>query len=155
MALFMVDRDTKEKKLKQKKLQVDGYKITPKWHTKNDLIEVKEITIASPELQANYFCMQFHITFRKLFKKACDVMESDDATTSDTMLVLNETEKIKRILKEKFKRKLSQKEYRHMLQKVEMVEQQLREKLVFQRNMEFYMHQVLTQTEEREKGRGR
>ena len=57
MALFMVDRDTKEKKLKQKKLQVDGYKITPKWHTKNDLIEVKEITIASPELQANYFCM--------------------------------------------------------------------------------------------------
>ena len=82
-------------------------------------------------------------------------MESDDATTSDTMLVLDETEKIKRILKEKFKRKLSQKEYRHMLQKVEMVEQQLREKLVFQRNMEFYMHQVLTQTEEREKGRGR
>ena len=41
MALFMVDRDTKEKKLKQKKLQVDWYKITPKWHTKNDLIEVK------------------------------------------------------------------------------------------------------------------
>ena len=36
-----------------------------------------------------------------------------------------------------------------------MIEQQLREKLMFQRNMEFYMQQVMVEQEEREKGRGR
>lgn len=155
MAQFIVDRNTEAKKLKQKKIQINGYKMTPKWRVKNDLIAVKEITIVSLELQSNYFAMQFHVAFRKLFRKTCDVVESDDATTTDTILVLDEAEKVKRILKEKFKQKLSQKEYRHMLQKVEMVEQQLREKLMFQRNMEFYMQQVLLEQEEREKGRGR
>ena len=155
MAHFIVDRNTEEKKLKQKKIQINGYKMTPKWRGKNDLIAVKEIIIINKEMQANYFAMQFHVAFRKLFKKACDVVESDDATTTDTILVLDEAEKVKRILKEKFKQKCSQKEYHYMWKKVEMVEQQLREKLMFQRNMEFYMHQVLTQTEEREKGRGR
>ena len=155
MELFTVDRSTEEKKCKQKKLQIDGYKITPKWCTKNDLIAVKEITIVSKELQLNYFTMQFHIAFRKLFRKACDVIESDDATTTDTILVLDEAEKVKRILKEKYKQKLSQKEYHHMWKKVEMVEQQLREKLMFQRNRDYYLHQALVEQEEREKGRGR
>lgn len=155
MAQFIVDRNTDRKKLKQKKIQINGYKMTPKWRVKNDLIAVKEITIVSQELQSNYFRMQFHVAFRKLFRKACDVVESDDATSTDTILVLDEAEKVKRILKEKFKQKLSQKEYRYMWQKVEMIEQQLREKLMFQRNMEFYMQQVMLAQEEREKGRGR
>ena len=155
MAQFIVDRNTDRKKLKQKKIQINGYKITPKWRVKNDLIAVKEITSVSQELQSNYFRMQFHVAFRKLFRKTCDVVESDDATSTDTILVLDEAEKVKRILKEKFKQKLSQKEYRYMWQKVEMIEQQLREKLMFQRNMEFYMQQVMVEQEEREKGRGR
>ena len=82
MAQFIVDRNTDRKKVKQKKIQINGYKMAPKCRLKNDLIAVKEITIVSLELQSNYFRMQFHVAFRKLFRKACDVVESDDATTT-------------------------------------------------------------------------
>ncbi len=151
MISYSIHKAEEEKKIiKKKKLNIEGYQINPKWSNKEDLIKVNSITITSETLKQNFLHKQFAVAYKKLFRKILATLEGD--SSSDTLLSLDEIEKNKRILKDKYQKLLSLKEYENMLKKIELLESKLKEKFILQKNIELYLEQE--QIEET-KGRGR
>lgn len=157
MTSYKIDRTLTNKKELKKKIKSDGYHMKPKLKTHDELIEVKEIIIVNPTLKEKALSMQFNIAFRKIFKIIMNIKESDATSTGDMKIALSEIERMKSILKDKYRQHLSQKEYRTMVKKVKLLEYELnmkiikneekKESLMFQKMMEYPF--------EEERGRGR
>ena len=88
---------------------------------------------------------QFQITYRKLFRIVMELLETD-SSEGDIKLALNEVEKMKRIIKNKYQKVLMEKEYIRMWNKTLLLEKQLKERLLL---IELFM------APESRKGKGR
>ena len=155
MTKYKLDKNTKERKLEKKKIVVDGLQMNPKFKNHQSLVNVEEIIIASPNLKEKALKMQFNIAFRKVLRMVMDTME--DGGDSDIGVALNELDRMKKILKEKYEQEVSISEFHIMWQKVELLESDLKRTLVERRRMEeLYFRKMMEEQEiEEERGRGR
>ncbi len=155
MTEYKLDKNTKERKLGKKKIVVDGLQMNPKFKNHQSLVNVEEIIIASPNLKEKALKMQFNIAFRKVLRMVMDTME--DGGDSDIGVALNELDRMKKILKEKYEQEVSISEFHIMWQKVELLESDLKRTLVERRRMEeLYFRKMMEEQEiEEERGRGR
>ena len=155
MTEYKLDKNTKERKLGKKKIVVDGFQMNPKFKNHQSLVNVEEIIIASPNLKDKVLKMQFNIAFRKALRMVMDTIE--EGGDEDIGIALNELDHMKKILKEKYEQEISISEFHHMWQKVDLLESDLKRKLVERRRMEeLYFRRMMEEQElEEERGRGR
>ena len=154
MATYKLEKTKTEKKLSKKKIVVNGLTMNPKFKNHPSLVKVEEIIIVNQTLKEKVLKVQFNVAFRKLLRLVMDVSEGGSDT--DIGLAINETEKMKKILKEKYEKEIDAIEFHRMWQKAELLESDLRRKLVEQRKLEelFYRQNMPYEWEE-ERGRGR
>ena len=98
---------------------------------------------------------QFDRTFRKLVAMMLDVTESEDTTSSDCAIALNEISKVSSMLERKYERDLQKKEIAKLQKKLLMLDAKIREKLLMIRTNEMLQNMVKTPEHIPEKGRGR
>ena len=153
MTEYKLEKNTKERKLGKKKIMIDGFQMNPKFKNHQSLVNVEEIIIANPTLKEKALKMQFNIAFRKALRMVMDTVEEG----GDEGLALNEIVRMKKILKEKYEQEVSTAEFHRMWQKIELLESDLKRKLVEKRRMEeLYFRQMMeNQEREEERGRGR
>jgi len=157
MTNYRLEKEGKEKKIGAKKILNEGLSMKPKLKHRNDFVEVKEIIVVNPSLQEKVLKMQFNIAFRRLLKLVINVTEDTDATSGDVGVVLGEIERMKAILKEKYKQMFSKEEYFSMWRKAEYLEQELEKKRVMIEQFEklFLKQMFYTPQETEERARGR
>ncbi len=151
---YQIRKEKNKKNLGKRKPVCQGVKMNPKLRNHRDLIEVKEIIIINPSLKEKVLKLQFQVAFRRLFKIVMDSIE-DDGTIGDTNIVLDEILKAKKILQKKYKNQIKNEEYRMMWNKMSLLEKEITNKIILQKQRQEMFQMYMEETKEEKKGRGR
>ena len=151
---YQIRKEKKTKNLGKRKPICQGDKMNPKLRNHTDLIEVKEIIIINPSLKEKVLKLQFQVAFRRLFKIVMDNIE-EDGTNTDANIVLDELLKAKKVLQKKYKDQIKNEEYRIMWNKISLLEKEVKNKLILQKQREEMLSLYNEEIKEEKKGRGR
>lgn len=156
MSTYQIIKNNQKIKWNKKEITNDGYVMKLHLKEHENFIEVNEITIMDETLKNHVLNKQFQIAFRKLFKQVLEVIEDDGSSEGDYVQALNQIEKMKRVLKDKYLHEVSQEEYRFMYHKANLLEKELHDKITLQKNIRKQLEMMMQQEMvEEEKGRGR
>jgi len=151
---YTVDKVNTNKKLK-KKIIFEGYSMKPRLKTRKDFVEVEEIVIIEPSLKKKVLKTQFAVAFKRMVKLVMNTVDGDE-TSGDMKIAFSELERMKRILKDKYKRELSAREFSNMWRKVNMLEDELNAKIIEQEKMkQMLWHNMMVGSQELEEKKGR
>lgn len=145
---YYVVKDKKDKSITYFEYdKIDGYDITPKKNVKiEDAINVNKIVIINPTLANKVAKKKIDLKFRKLVELLNIIFESDDDTGEAYHQGLDEVERLKEELIDKYKKYLDSEEYDTMEKKLGILEHELKIRL-------FYLEKDKAYEEEREIGR--
>ena len=80
---------------------------------------------------------------------------NEDGTIGDTKLALDEILKAKKVLQSKYKNQIKNEEYRIMWNKITLLEKELTNKIIIQKQRQEMFQMYMEETKEEKKGRGR
>ena len=127
--------------------KIEGYDMSPKKNIKiEDAINVNKVVIINPSLANKVAKKKVDIKFRKLVELLNVIFESDDDTGSAYHQGLDEVERLRQELVDKYKKHLSDDEYDIMDKKLGILEHELKVRL-------FYLEKEKEYVEEKEVGR--
>lgn len=155
MSNFALQKEKKKKKVNQISVPLEGFHMKPHLKKHPSLIDVTELTLIEKNTKTQMIQKQFNRTFRKLVAMVFDITESDNATTSDCMIALNEVTKFASMLEKKYERDLQKKELEKLLKKCWLLDNQLKQKLLEIRAKNMFDQMARMDSYEEEKGRGR
>lgn len=107
--------------------KLDGYNIHPKQNVKfQNAINVNKMIIINPTLIEKLVDKKIKHKFNNLINLLSFVYENDDATSDGLELALNETEKFRMELINKYKKYLSEEKQSLMEKKLEILEDEIK-----------------------------
>lgn len=112
--------------------KMDGYDLSPKKGMKiEDAINVNKIVIINPSLANKVASKKLDLKFRKLVKLLNVVFESDDDTGTAYHQALDEVNKLRMELINKYKKHLEDEQYDLMDKKLGIIEHELKVRLYY------------------------
>lgn len=146
---YLIKKNKKTNEIIYMEYDLHGYKFSPK-SKKEAYLDVKEVTVINPEFIDSILSIKFNKIFNKLFNKVVDVLNDDDASESDTMMVLGEVELLRGILLNKYQNFLKFEKEELFLKKLRLLENELKVKIMMIREKRLAMEEEL----EVSKGKG-
>lgn len=145
---YYVVRDKKDKSITYCEYdKIDGYDLSPKKNLKfADTINVNKVIIINPTLASKVAKKKVDLKFKKLVELLNIIFESDDDTGTAYHQGLDEIEKLRQELKDKYKKYLENEDYDLMEKKLGILEHEIKLRL-------FYLEKENEYLEEREIGR--
>lgn len=92
------------------------------------IISVNKVLVVDKSLTDNILSIKFNDKFKALLKYAMYVINDEDATSTDTAIVLDEVAMLKGILLNRYQKFLSKEKERLFLEKLRLIENQIRSK---------------------------
>lgn len=105
---------------------LEGYKFNPK--KEKTSISVNKVVVVNPKLVDNILSIKFQDKFKALLRYAQYVINDEDASSTDTAIVLDEVAMLKGILLNRYQKFLSKEKEMLFLQKLRIIENQIRSK---------------------------
>ena len=112
-----------------------GYQTNPKKTDYDDIANVSKMIVINPSLIEKLVEKKCKKTLERILKILSVIYEEDDSTDPIPIeLALNELEKFKTTLREKYKEYMKEKEYKLMKKKIEILENEikLRKEAIYQ-----------------------
>ncbi len=130
---YKISKDNFGKRIMgKKKVVFEGENIALHYQKRNNLLKISEITIIDDTMKENNLIRQYNSRYKKLFKLIMDILETSSSST-DEALGLDEIFRVKKVLKDKYRHKVSNEIYRKMWKKVSLLEDELRNKIKLER----------------------
>lgn len=114
------------------------------------IISVNKVLVVDKSLTDNILSIKFNDKFKTLLKYAMYVINDEDATSTDTAIVLDEVAMLKGILLNRYQKFLSKEKERLFLEKLRLIENQIRSK-----DFAIKMHSFRSDTESMHNGKSR
>ncbi len=105
---------------------LEGCEFKPKKN--KTIISVNKVLVVDKSLTDNILSIKFNDKFKALLKYAMYVINNEDATSTDTAIVLDEVAMLKGILLNRYQKFLSKEKERLFLEKLRLIENQIRSK---------------------------
>ena len=123
---FVVKKDAKTDVITYMEYEkLKGLKFKPRSNTSfEDMISVNEMVVINPSLIEKLISKKCSRTFKKIIKMLSLVADDDD-DDSGYMLILNEIERFKRLILNKYKNYMKEKECDVLLKKLEIIKQEV------------------------------
>lgn len=119
--------------------EIKGLEITPKNKKGESPLEVKNITIVDDKLIKSYVMQMINKKFDKIVKLINKILVEDD--DGDAQIVLDEIQKFKSMLINKYKEHLTEKKYKELLSKIILMEEEFKvrfnQKMLFRQIIDF------------------
>ena len=121
---FVVKKDIKTDVITYMEYEkLKGLKFKPKSNVNfEDMISVNEMIVINPSLIEKLVSKKCSRTFKKILKMMSLVSDDDD--DSGYMLILDEIERLKNLVINKYKNYMEEKEYDVLLKKLEIIKQE-------------------------------
>lgn len=146
--LIIKDKDSKEIKYFDYD-KINGYNLKAKENVHfADAIDVNRVIIINPSFADKIATQMLNKKFEKLINMMSIVCEEEDETGEGYRIVLDEAEKLRMEILNKYKKHLDESKTSLMLKKVEILEDELKLRLET-------LEESLTREEELKRGRGR
>ena len=123
---FVVKKDSKTDVITYMEYEkLKGLKMKPKRNVRfEDMISVNEVVVINPSLIEKLIDKKCSRTFSKIVKMMSLVSDDEDDDTG-YMLILNEIERFKNLIINKYRSYMEEKEYIILLKKIELLEQEV------------------------------
>lgn len=123
---FVVKKDAKTDVITYMEYEkLKGLKFKPKSNISfEDMISVNEMIVINPSLIEKLVSKKCSRTFKKILKMISLVSDDED-DDSGYMLILDEIERFKRLIINKYENYMEEKEYDVLLKKLEMIKQEV------------------------------
>ena len=125
---FVVTKDENTQTMTYKEYDsLKGYDFKPKNKlSKEDIINVDEMVIINPSLIEKLISKKCKKTLERILKLISFIYDDDETGEESVTLALNEIAKFKELLDTKYKEYMKEKEYKLMLKKLEILENEVK-----------------------------
>ena len=125
---FVVTKDENTQTITYKEYDsLKGYDFKPKNKlSKDDIINVDEMVIINPSLIEKLISKKCKKTLERILKLISFIYDDDETGEESVTLALNEIAKFKELLDTKYKEYMKEKEYKLMLKKLEILENEVK-----------------------------
>lgn len=123
---YVIEHKGEEKKLTYHNVKIVGLSITPKNNVKDLTIKADKIILIDPNLCETYIRRRINKKIDKVIKFMIKILNDEDTTDGDAGLVLDEVNKLKGIIINKYKEYMLESEYKTLLTKLILIEEEFK-----------------------------
>ena len=122
----VIEHKGEEKKLTYHNVKIVGLSVTPKNNVKDLTIKADKIILIDPNLCETYIRRRINKKIDKVIKFMIKILNDEDTTDGDAGLVLDEVNKLKGIIINKYKEYMLESEYKTLLTKLILIEEEFK-----------------------------
>ena len=123
---YVIEHKGEEKKLTCHNVKIVGLSVTPKNNVKDLTIKADKIILIDPNLCETYIRRRINKKIDKVIKFMIKILNDEDTTDGDAGLVLDEVNKLKGIIINKYKEYMLESEYKSLLTKLILIEEEFK-----------------------------
>lgn len=123
---YVIEHKGEEKKLTYHNVKIVGLSVTPKNNVKDLTIKADKIILIDPNLCETYIRRRINKKIDKVIKFMIKILNDEDTTDGDAGLVLDEVNKLKGIIINKYKEYMLESEYKTSLTKLILIEEEFK-----------------------------
>lgn len=123
---YVIEHKGEEKKLTYHNVKIVGLSVTPKNNVKDLTIKADKIILIDPNLCETYIRRRINKKIDKVIKFMIKILNDEDTTDGDAGLVLDEVNKLKGIIINKYKEYMLESEYKTLLTKLILIEEEFK-----------------------------
>ena len=123
---YVIKHKGEEKKLTCHNVKIVGLSVTPKNNVKDLTIKADKIILIDPNLCETYIRRRINKKIDKVIKFMIKILNDEDTTDGDAGLVLDEVNKLKGIIINKYKEYMLESEYKSLLTKLILIEEEFK-----------------------------
>lgn len=152
MKKYIIDKDNPNEKLLYYNVGVVGLSVTPNKSVPGYKITAKKLTLVDPDLREAYIKQKINKKIDKVIKFMIKILNDEDTSDEDAGIVLDEINKLKGIIINKYKEYMIESEYKSLLTKLILIEEEFKKNY----NQKTYLNYMTNSVyEEAIQGRGR
>ncbi len=152
MKKYIIDKDNPNEKLLYYNVNVVGLSVTPNKSVPGYNVIAKKLTLVDPELREAYIKQKINKKIDRVIKFMIKILNDEDTSDEDAGIVLDEINKLKGIIINKYKEYMLESEYKALLTKLILIEEEFKKNY----NQKTYLNYMTNSVyEEVIQGRGR
>ena len=152
MKKYIINKDNPNERLLYYNVNVVGLSVTPNKSVPGYNVTAKKLTLVDPELREAYIKQKINKKIDKVIKFMIRILNDEDTSDEDAGIVLDEINKLKGIIINKYKEYMIESEYKALLTKLILIEEEFKKNY----NQKTYLNYMTNSVyEEVIQGRGR
>ena len=150
---YVIDKNNDDLKLMYYSVNMVGLNVTPKNEVPGLTIKAQKVILIDPELRDAYIKKRINKKIDKIIKFMLRILNDEGTTDEDTGMVLDEINRLKGIIINKYREYMVESEYKSILTKLILIEEEFKRNY----NEKMYMNYMSNNyyEEEYRTGRGR
>ena len=126
MKKYIIDKDNPNEKLLYYNVNVVGLSVTPNKSVPGYNVIAKKLTLVDPELREAYIKQKINKKIDKVIKFMIKILNDEDTSDEEAGIVLDEINKLKGIIINKYKEYMLESEYKALLTKLILIEEEFK-----------------------------
>ena len=126
---YVIEKNGKDMKLVYYSVNMVGLNVEPKNGVPGLTIKAKKVILIDPELRDAYIKQRINKKIDRVIKFMLRILNDEDTTEGDVGMVLDEINKLKGIVIKKYKEYMKVSEYKALLTKLIIIEEEFKKKL--------------------------
>lgn len=143
---YVIDKNNEDFKLMYYNVKMVGLDVTPKNGSASVSIKASKVILVDPALRNSYIKQRINKKIDKVIKFMLRILNDDGTTDEDTGMVLDELHKLKGIIINKYKEFMKESEYKAMLTKLILIEEEFKksynQKIFMSNYMPYYEEEI-------------
>ncbi len=126
MKKYIINKDNPNEKLLYYNVNIVGLSVTPNKSVPGYNVIAKKLTLVDPELREAYIKQKINKKIDKVIKFMIRILNDEDTSDEDAGIVLDEINKLKGIIINKYKEYMIESEYKALLTKLILIEEEFK-----------------------------
>ena len=123
---YVIDKKQEKMKLMYYDVKMDGLDVEPINNVKNLNIKAKKVKLIDKKLRESYIKQRINKKIDKIISFMMRIINDDDTSEDDVGIVLDEMNRLKGIIVNKYKEFINASEYKSLLSKLIMIEDEFK-----------------------------
>ncbi len=123
---YVIDENNDNVKLTYYNVNIEGLDVTPKNDVPGLSIKAKKVVLVDPILQDSFINKRINKKIDKIIKFMIRILNDEGTTDEDTGMVLDEINRLKGIIINKYREFMKESEYKSILTKLILIEEEFK-----------------------------
>ena len=143
---YVIDKNNDDKKLTYYNVNINGLEVSPINEVPNQKLMIGKVMLVDSDLQFSYIKKRINRKLDKIIKFMLRILNDDDTSDEDSGMVLDEINRLKGIIINKYRRYMREEEYKSILAKIILIEDEFKksynEKIFMTMNSNYYEEEI-------------
>ena len=143
---YVIDKGNNDKKLTYYNVNIKGLEVCPINEVPNQTIKVGKVLLVDEKLQNSFIKQRINRKLDKIINFMIRILNDDESSDEDTAMVLDEINRLKGIIVNKYRHYMKDAEYKALLTKLILIEEEFKknynEKMFMTLNSNYYEEEI-------------